>query len=355
MATNEITGTQVKDGTIRRADLNTATAGSAVITKAIAGTGISLGSTGADAGTGDVTINTTASVGAQGWFENLSIIRATTTNAGDSIKLTSADGTALSGSNTGKARLLSHSTPGQFVEFSITADVTILLTGAHWDHGGRGDLSNAILRFLLINDNNSLRCGVAKQGGRTNLVTTDTSATQTSVTSPEGVLCNTAVGSSSNTCRELGYFKASFDDIGGAAEDLWAVNTTVDHVVTGQTADGLWQPWNITSFTGFSSNPSINLARWMQHGKAVHIQTDISANGTSNASTFTINLPIKASGVMGGVALQPVDLGVNGAIAGWRTVDDSVTLNIYRTTNDDAWSSSGTKNAEPIGIYEAHD
>jgi len=48
---------QIQPGTITRALLNTATAGSALLSKVIAGSNVSLVSTGADAGTGDVTIN----------------------------------------------------------------------------------------------------------------------------------------------------------------------------------------------------------------------------------------------------------------------------------------------------------
>jgi hypothetical protein len=51
-------GAQGADGTVLRTDLNTTTAGSALITKVIAGTGITFSWTGADEGTGDVTINT---------------------------------------------------------------------------------------------------------------------------------------------------------------------------------------------------------------------------------------------------------------------------------------------------------
>src|SRR5437762_1544613 len=57
MGRTQIPGDQVGDGTIQRVDLDTTTAGEAVIAKAIAGTGISLSSTGVDAGTGDVTLN----------------------------------------------------------------------------------------------------------------------------------------------------------------------------------------------------------------------------------------------------------------------------------------------------------
>jgi hypothetical protein len=59
MATTTVRGTQVLDGTIQRADLDIATVGQAVLRKLVQGTGITLNSTGADAGTGDVTINQT--------------------------------------------------------------------------------------------------------------------------------------------------------------------------------------------------------------------------------------------------------------------------------------------------------
>lgn len=53
------TGKQIKDGSIQRNDLDVATVGQAVLRKIIQGTGISIASTGADSGTGDVTINAT--------------------------------------------------------------------------------------------------------------------------------------------------------------------------------------------------------------------------------------------------------------------------------------------------------
>lgn len=47
---------QIRDGDVKRADLNTDETGSAVIRKVIAGYGVSISSTGVDTGTGDVTI-----------------------------------------------------------------------------------------------------------------------------------------------------------------------------------------------------------------------------------------------------------------------------------------------------------
>ena len=61
MARTTVGAALVRDGGIFREDLNTDATTHAVLTKIIAGTGISISSTGVDAGTGDVTVNASAS------------------------------------------------------------------------------------------------------------------------------------------------------------------------------------------------------------------------------------------------------------------------------------------------------
>lgn len=63
MPVTGLRGRQIKDDDVTRADLNVTTSGSAVITKIIAGTNITISSTGVDAGTGDVTINASGGTG----------------------------------------------------------------------------------------------------------------------------------------------------------------------------------------------------------------------------------------------------------------------------------------------------
>jgi hypothetical protein len=60
MARTEIRTNQIKDTTIQRQDINIGTSGSSLITRVVAGNNISISSTGADSGTGIVTINATA-------------------------------------------------------------------------------------------------------------------------------------------------------------------------------------------------------------------------------------------------------------------------------------------------------
>ena len=57
MGITTVPSRQIRDADVNRDDLDTTTVGKAVVRKLIQGTGISLSATGADAGTGDVTIN----------------------------------------------------------------------------------------------------------------------------------------------------------------------------------------------------------------------------------------------------------------------------------------------------------
>lgn len=54
--------TEIENEGVRRDDLNVSTVGQAVIRKIVAGSSISINSTGADAGTGDVTVNTVQNI-----------------------------------------------------------------------------------------------------------------------------------------------------------------------------------------------------------------------------------------------------------------------------------------------------
>jgi hypothetical protein len=63
MARTQIRTGDIGDGSVNRDDLDITTAGKAVIRKIIQGTGVTIGSTGADSGTGDVTINIGQAVG----------------------------------------------------------------------------------------------------------------------------------------------------------------------------------------------------------------------------------------------------------------------------------------------------
>src|SRR3990167_5560839 len=224
-----------------------------------------------------------------GWTSNLIIERGTTAVAGDSVVITSVGSTALSSTNPGYVTLPS-GTAGDLATFQVTADVTINLTGAHWELGTTGDVTGGLLRVLAINDNGTLRWGVAELGGRNTLLTTDTNATATNINLAEEVLCTAAVASATNSCIEIGFVRADFDDTGGSSEDLWTIQSGINDIYMGITADGYWQPFNSTT-TGFTSDPiTPNTARWTQVGRTIHYFYDIPASA-SDATTMTFTLP----------------------------------------------------------------
>jgi hypothetical protein len=196
---------------------------------------------------------------------------------------------------------------------------------------------------LAVNDNTSnLRWGVAYLGGRHTILTTDSNATPSNINLPEEVLCDTAVGSASNTCREIGFFRADFDDDGGAAADLWAIQTGVGDIVTGATADGLWQPWNPV-FGGYSSDPTSVSARWSQVGRDIRSQWNVNGAGTSDAVTATISLPAKAHNYIYFPSSHAVDNTTVHTTGMVMTTPDSVTLTGYPTAAGGAWTASNNK------------
>lgn len=113
MARTEVRSNQIADGNVTRADLNTADSGKAVVRKIVQGTGITLSSTGADSGTGDVTINADA-----GGAPAIVLDAVEGLAAGDLVNIFNDAGTP-------KVRLADASTEKQadgFVTEAVTAD-----------------------------------------------------------------------------------------------------------------------------------------------------------------------------------------------------------------------------------------
>lgn len=272
---------------------------------------------------------------------NLGLLPATTTNANDSIKL-SGQLAALSAANVAYLTLMSTVTAGRQVVFPVTADVTINLTGAHWGQGTKGDLpATAFLRLFAINDAGTLKWGVGYVGGRTSVVDTDTSITGTNITAPEFLLVNTALTAGTWPCKEVGFFYATFDDTGGAAEDLWAVQTGASQLVMGQTGDGIWQPFG-TTITGFGTPPTWTSLSWVGNQKSITIQADKNASGVSNATTITFELPVKAALVTTGMAFEIVNNGAsipnNAGVVQARV--SSVVADVFLSVSLAGWSAN---------------
>lgn len=269
---------------------------------------------------------------------NITLVPATTTNANDSIKITGASA-ALSATNPGYIPV--QASTGRITVLKLTADVTILLTGAHFGEGTYGDLSMVLFRVFGINDNGTLKFGVSKGKSSPFISDTLSSATQASVNAPDLMLVNTALSSGTWPMVELGGFAASFDDTGGAAEDLWAVSTTV----VGSTLDGFWQDFN-TKVTGFSADPTWTALRVSYQGNVAHVIADKNANGTSSGGTFTFELPFKAKRVQTFYLSEIVNNGVASGGAGLlQTRAGSRVCDLYTSNSLGGWNPANGKSA----------
>ena len=123
MPLTQTTGRQIADGSIERVDLNTTKTGAAVITKVIAGTGVTIANTGVDAGTGDVTI----SVNSSGATSQSSVVNIVASNATIVNNFASANYNhviSIPGQNAGtinlRANLLVQARPSFMAEQCVT-------------------------------------------------------------------------------------------------------------------------------------------------------------------------------------------------------------------------------------------
>ena len=281
---------------------------------------------------------------------NLNIVNATTTNAADSIKIECGDA-ACSASNPGFIWLPS-ATGGDRTLFKITADVTILITGAVWTFNP-GDATDAVLRVFAVNAAGTLVHCVGLQGRAQLFIGSSTldSTTPGDIDLAEELLCNAAIAAD-DPIVEWAWFKANFDTTGGAAENLWAVQTGDGDLNVGN-ADGIYQSFAAQAVqTGFTASPAITTYEWVQRGDQICFNTDI-ASGTSNAITYTLTLPVKAEIATYGIGFEAIDNSTDGGVCGWSTSAGSTTLDVYRTANADTWTGSNNKRCEPFGCYKA--
>src|SRR3990167_1511093 len=223
----------------------------------------------------------------QGWTNNIAIANATTTTTNDSIKITGANGTDLGPNNYGWVTLPSTSAPGQLVTFSVTANVTINLTSAHWGLGTTGDYTDYILSVYAINNAGTLKWGVGSVPNHKKILDADDTATATSVTTVEKIFVNSAL-SADSSALEIGWFLADFDDTGGAAEDLWAVQTGLNEIMMGERPSYLWQ---IFKPTGTWIANSTYTGLWKRDYNFLSLDLHIALAGAPTAAALAINLP----------------------------------------------------------------
>ena len=115
-------------------------------------------------------------------------------------------------------------------------------------------------------------------------------------------------------------------------------------------SSGAWTP----TFTGFSVAPGSVVARFTRIGKLVNASMT-TGTGTSNATFFTVTLPVAAA-TTGGIGYGfGVDNG--GGLTSpcaVQTQGASATANVYRDFSGAAWTGSSTKYCQFSITYEAN-
>lgn len=119
-----------------------------------------------------------------------------------------------------------------------------------------------------------------------------------------------------------------------------------------------WFNWTAT-FTGFSADPTNVISRFCVNGRTVHFWHKENTNGTSNATTFTISLPVQAydhASIGGsqwtGACGYAVDnsAGINNAR--WSIQDAASVIDLYPSSTSANWTNSGGKRVYLEGFYE---
>lgn len=322
---------QILAGSIGRASINTATTGSALITKIIAGTGITLSSTGVDAGTGDVTVT------ASGLSGYLPLTGGTLTGAlsGTSVMATGSSaylamypnlsaGYYNPGVQSGDDALIYSGTGGtgtgalMIAPWSSTAGASLRMTAAGASTltgaGGltltsgltatTGAFSGAVSASGLLSANNGFSINGASSvqptlnitGGSTDQKLFDNYTTSTTI---GWRFINDAQSASSVWLSAVrsGYAVTSINLNGGAINLTGATTVTgalsVSGTVSGAGITSLLSTYALTSAvpTGYASTPAMNgtgaagtSVNW-SHGDHVH-PSDTSRYAASNPSGY---------------------------------------------------------------------
>lgn len=267
---------------------------------------------------GAVTIAKLSSAALLPGFYNIGLQAATTSNSNDSIKITGATA-ALSSTNTGKV-VLPSSTAGYVTVFTISADVTIDMTGAHAGLDGLGDFTDLQWSVYGLNNNGALAWGISTNTSRKVWTTSEDTTSPASMVSSEYILVNSALAADA-PCMILGYYKANFDDSAGAEENLWSIQTGDGDIVLG-VPDKLSDSFFAHTGNGYGSTDtkirriSGNVVQNTDRG--ILRYTDTAANG----AVFTALRPCNVTGTWNDISTT------NGEAMGFSLNSNQLTTNL---------------------------
>lgn len=145
--------------------------------------------------------------------------------------------------------------------------------------------------------------------------------------------------------------KASGSDITTGTDDAkFLTSKALADATTGKLGDS-WTSYSAT-IGGFTGTPTQTI-KYFRLGKIVFMSIYIT--GTSNATTFTVSLPVQAAtNMQNEFAFKATDNGTLQSSPGMVEVNGSDTsISFYKTFNAGSWTNSGTKACSAFIIYES--
>jgi len=264
-----------------------------------------------------------------------------------------SDGTNLSTTNYGI--VMAHAataTAGQLTARTITANVTMTLSGLEFGNNSLGDLTNGILDIVYLNSSVGGAWGTSfyPGGARPMISTSDINKTQASCTSYDDVFADTNTGEDAKVTPCF-WIRTTFDDTGGIAENIWSIKTGVADLNVGS-SDGLWRQWNPTH-TGFTASIPTFRAVWTSIRNQCFINYITINPGNTSGTSYVISAPMKSG--PNGIGSQFGGRYNNGGQFGIVMIQqpaDGFVVNLFPTTAGTAWTTTGDKGADVSYNFE---
>lgn len=176
---------------------------------------------------------------------------------------------------------------GRVTTLAKTSDVVLTLGTAHFGFDTLGNLTNAELWVIAINDGSgTLKYGITVQGGLNQVVSTFTETVAANVTLATKILVNATLAVGTWPCFPLGYVLANRND----ATNAWTLVTTVGGLnVGGKIQDITGSVFFNATFTGLGTVTGANFYH-QRVGNRYKVWGD-ATTGTVDASTASISLP----------------------------------------------------------------
>lgn len=118
---------------------------------------------------------------------------------------------------------------------------------------------------------------------------------------------------------------------------------------------GIWDSWT-PAFAGFSANPTVSFSRYARIGNTIVAAFLFSGNGTSNATTYTMTLPVAARSATSGIMMGAATNNGSATTTPCRmdSRDASTTADLYLDSGATAWTATGGKGCVGMIVYEAN-